>query len=296
MRCRQTVTHLPISEIRPSPSPVRDDLGNLDELVATIREHGVLDPLLVTPSPGHEREFTLIGGRRRFAAALLAGLDRVPVVIRHGIGGNHVEQLLLVLAADTVAPLTVAERAQVVASLFAHGVPLVDVVRRTGLDAATLHWYLTLVELDGDEVDAYLSGDVASQLDRGTENAPTPAASVLGWFNLYHPAAGQAAEMCGHAAPKIGGVACGPCWEAAIVAARSGADSALNQSKVAALLAGEAVDVSTLTRGEQHEVVRVLDQRGTSAAAAAAVLGVSTKTVHRIRRRLREGAPAALAG
>jgi ParB family transcriptional regulator, chromosome partitioning protein len=52
----------------------------LDELAASIREHGIIQPLIVSPSIGGK--YTLIAGERRLQAARLAGLKAVPVVVR----------------------------------------------------------------------------------------------------------------------------------------------------------------------------------------------------------------------
>ena len=70
-----------VSNLRPSPFNRRREWGNLDELAASIRTDGVLEPLLarrVIGEPGYE----LIAGERRFKAATLAGLEQVPVIVR----------------------------------------------------------------------------------------------------------------------------------------------------------------------------------------------------------------------
>ncbi len=56
------------------------DEDALQELADSIREHGIIQPLLVRPTG--EGEYELIAGERRLRAAKLAGLDRVPIVIR----------------------------------------------------------------------------------------------------------------------------------------------------------------------------------------------------------------------
>jgi ParB family chromosome partitioning protein len=55
-------------------------VDELDELAASIREHGIIQPLIVSPAVGGT--YTLIAGERRLQAARLAGLRTVPVVIR----------------------------------------------------------------------------------------------------------------------------------------------------------------------------------------------------------------------
>ena len=76
------VVQIPLRMIRPNPEQPRKIFTSeeLDELAASIREYGVLQPLLVKRGP--ERTFTLIAGERRFRAAALAGLERVPVIIK----------------------------------------------------------------------------------------------------------------------------------------------------------------------------------------------------------------------
>jgi ParB family chromosome partitioning protein len=65
----------------------------LDELAASIREKGILQPLVVTPTPGG---FELIAGERRLRAAARAGLDQVPVVVRHGVDSEQLLELALI--------------------------------------------------------------------------------------------------------------------------------------------------------------------------------------------------------
>ncbi|HYZ00196.1 MAG TPA: ParB/RepB/Spo0J family partition protein, partial [Candidatus Binatia bacterium] len=70
-----------VEEVRPSPQQQRQRFGEeqLRELADSIREHGVLQPLLLRRQPdGYE----LIAGERRLRAARLAGLDRVPAIVR----------------------------------------------------------------------------------------------------------------------------------------------------------------------------------------------------------------------
>lgn len=79
---------VPLSTIEPDPKQPRSTMGDLDELVASIREKGVLEPILVRPRPEAEDEqappagvlYRIISGERRFRAAQEAGLYEVPVI------------------------------------------------------------------------------------------------------------------------------------------------------------------------------------------------------------------------
>jgi ParB family transcriptional regulator, chromosome partitioning protein len=68
-----------LDRLEPNPQQPRVDLGDLEELIASIRERGVLEPLLVRPSQVGGR-FMIISGERRFRAACEAGLREVPCI------------------------------------------------------------------------------------------------------------------------------------------------------------------------------------------------------------------------
>jgi ParB family chromosome partitioning protein len=83
---------LPLSSIRPDPSQPRAEVGEIGDLVASIREKGVLEPILVraesrgsgeprpTEEAGSPPRFTIIAGERRYRAALEAGLFEIPAI------------------------------------------------------------------------------------------------------------------------------------------------------------------------------------------------------------------------
>lgn len=70
---------VPIEEIEPNPDQPRQQMGDLSELTASIREKGVLEPLIVRR---HESHYQIISGERRYQAALQAGLTELPCVER----------------------------------------------------------------------------------------------------------------------------------------------------------------------------------------------------------------------
>ncbi|MEP6848954.1 MAG: ParB/RepB/Spo0J family partition protein [Acidobacteriota bacterium] len=69
---------IPIGSIEPNPEQPRNEFGDLTELTESIREKGVLEPLLVKPM-GNAR-FMIIAGERRWRASNLAGLTEVPCI------------------------------------------------------------------------------------------------------------------------------------------------------------------------------------------------------------------------
>jgi hypothetical protein len=73
---------LPLDALTPHPENPRASLGDLSELVRSIRSHGILEPLVVLPA-NDNGEHLLVAGHRRHAAAQRAGtVTTVPVVVR----------------------------------------------------------------------------------------------------------------------------------------------------------------------------------------------------------------------
>ena len=78
----ESTSFLPVSDISPDRSQPRKTFSDesLSELADSIREHGVLQPILVRP--GSEGSYKIVAGERRWRAARLAGLERIPAISR----------------------------------------------------------------------------------------------------------------------------------------------------------------------------------------------------------------------
>ena len=89
------VTQVSLDLIQRNPRQPREkfDLEELENLAASIREHGVIQPLIV--SPGRNGVYILIAGERRLQASRKAGLKTVPVVIRHATDQQLLELALI---------------------------------------------------------------------------------------------------------------------------------------------------------------------------------------------------------
>jgi len=94
-------SEVPIETIVPNPMQPRQKLDPeaLEELASSIREHGLIQPLIVSQTlPGFDteaRRFQLIAGERRLEAAKLAGLTMVPVIIREATPQEMLELALV---------------------------------------------------------------------------------------------------------------------------------------------------------------------------------------------------------
>ncbi|MGE5298073.1 MAG: ParB/RepB/Spo0J family partition protein [Acidobacteriaceae bacterium] len=91
-----TLSHVEASKIKPNPWQPKKVFKEeyLRELSNSIKEHGILQPLVVIPLPNGE--FQLIVGERRLRAAQLAGLTHVPVIIRDAMAEQQKLELALI--------------------------------------------------------------------------------------------------------------------------------------------------------------------------------------------------------
>src|SRR5258706_5012274 len=87
---------LAVASLRSNPRNPRKsyDGADLDELAASIREKGVVQPILVRPVAGSE-DFEIIAGERRWRAAQKAGLHDVPVVV-HDVSDKEALELAII--------------------------------------------------------------------------------------------------------------------------------------------------------------------------------------------------------
>jgi ParB family chromosome partitioning protein len=81
-RAARATQKVPIEFLRPNPRNPRRNFGEdgLDELAASIKEKGIIQPILARPVPGAPDAYEIIAGERRWRAAQRAGLHEVPIV------------------------------------------------------------------------------------------------------------------------------------------------------------------------------------------------------------------------
>ena len=86
-----------IDKISVNSNP-RTDFGNIDELAASVREKGIIEPLVVKKLD--DKSYELVAGERRLRAAKAVGLKKVPVSIREGDSAD-IEEIKLMLGLMT---------------------------------------------------------------------------------------------------------------------------------------------------------------------------------------------------
>jgi ParB family chromosome partitioning protein len=91
----QGLAEIPISQIQPNPFQPRKTFNeaSIDELARSVRQHGIVQPLVVTRAGD---KYKLIAGERRFRAAQKAGLTTVPVLIKEMMAEGDALQIALI--------------------------------------------------------------------------------------------------------------------------------------------------------------------------------------------------------
>jgi ParB family chromosome partitioning protein len=160
------VTQVPVAAISPNPRQPRHkvDPDALRELADSIREHGLIQPLIVTPAPDSTAlapRYQLIAGERRWNAAKLAGLATVPVIVR---GATPQEMLELALVENIQrADLNVLEEANAYRQLMSDfGLTQEQIAAKVGKSRATIANALRLLKL-APEVQTALAEDVITE-------------------------------------------------------------------------------------------------------------------------------------
>jgi len=135
----------PLEELRPHSRQPRKkfDVSKMKELVASIKEKGIIQPLVVRRLNDH---YQIIAGERRWRAAQTAGLDRVPVVVQDVTENSALEIALIEnIQREDLNPLEEAEAYSYLIEGF--DLKQEDVARRVGKDRSTVTNALRLLRL-----------------------------------------------------------------------------------------------------------------------------------------------------
>ena len=155
------MAYIPADQVIPNPRQPRGvmDDQSLEELAESIREHGILQPLIVSPQPG-TNQFVLIAGERRLRAARIAGLAQVPVIIRQASDQERLELALIenIQRAD-LTPLETAEAFQLLSDEF--GLRHEDIAVRVGKSRESVSNTLRLLKLPEEVKQALRAGSIS---------------------------------------------------------------------------------------------------------------------------------------
>jgi ParB family chromosome partitioning protein len=155
------VTLVMVDMVSPNPRQPRSMLNpvELEDLTASIREHGVLQPLIVTPGDMDGR-YVLIAGERRLEAARLAGLTSVPVLVRQASDQQRLELAIIEnVQRSDLSALEQAEAYRQLAEDF--GLSHEDIAARVGKSRVAVTNTLRLLKLPDVIKNALIEGRIS---------------------------------------------------------------------------------------------------------------------------------------
>ncbi|UYN94900.1 MAG: ParB/RepB/Spo0J family partition protein [Enhydrobacter sp.] len=168
---------LPITHLRAGRYQPRTTFDNLDSLVDSVRQHGLLQPILVRPLPGEASAYEIVAGERRWRAAQKAQLHEVPVVLR---SLDDFEALQLALVENLQrADLTAIDEAKGYHRLHTEfGQTQEEIAARVGKSRPHVANVMRLLDLPPGVQDMIQRGDLTFGHGRALLAFPDPAATA----------------------------------------------------------------------------------------------------------------------
>jgi ParB family transcriptional regulator, chromosome partitioning protein len=135
---------LDIDRIQPNRQQPRSDFGGIEGLANSIRENGIIQPVVVRQEADG---FRLIAGERRWRAAQMAGVHRIPAIVRK-VSDNRVLELALIenIQRKELNPIEEAKAYEVLVGQMK--LSQADLARRVGRDRSSISNSLRLLKLD----------------------------------------------------------------------------------------------------------------------------------------------------
>ena len=161
----QTIQQIPIDLLDPHPHNPRGPVepATVQELADSIKEKGILEPLLVVPQRSNGQKwkverFLVVAGHRRRVAAELAGLDTVPAIVRD-FSAVEQEEVMLVENLQR-EDLSLLQEAKAYRRLIEHGEEITHVARKLGLATGHIHARLVILRLSEKAQDLFDRNDL----------------------------------------------------------------------------------------------------------------------------------------
>ena len=158
--------------LKPNPSQPRKQFeqGALEELAESIKENGVIQPLIVRKIDGG---FEIVAGERRWRAAKIARLEKLPVVIRTATDQDVAELTLIEnIQREDLNPIEEAEAYEKLSERF--GLTHDDIAKKTGKNRSVITNQLRLLKLSQKAKEALVSGAITAGHARALLAASSP--------------------------------------------------------------------------------------------------------------------------
>lgn len=142
---REGILEIPVEEVKPNryqPRKMFTD-ARLDELVSSIKEKGIIQPIIVQKT---DSGYELIAGERRWRAAQKAGMEKIPVIVKEVTGEGSLELALIEnIQRENLNPMEEARAYQRLADEF-HLIQE-EIAKKVGKDRSSVANYLRLLKL-----------------------------------------------------------------------------------------------------------------------------------------------------
>lgn len=135
---------VPLSLLESSPEAPREIYEDIEILAATIRQHGLLEPLIVTPRKDRN-SYQVIAGERRLRACRKAGLETVPCIVLEGLSAEQCKELQLIENVQR-KDLKPYEEMKIVRALRDRGLDVKEIAVACGISCGTVQNYLLMSE------------------------------------------------------------------------------------------------------------------------------------------------------
>jgi ParB family chromosome partitioning protein len=219
-----TLSHVPVEQLLTDPDNPRDHLTDIEELADSMRESGLLQPVVVRR---HEGRLYVVAGHRRLAAAKHLRWTEIPCIVRRDMRPDAVLAAMLIENGQR-KDLDPIEEARGLHRL-KHQLHCSDLelAKRIGRSQPHVSSRLALLSLTAEEQEQVRTGEmkIIEATHRGRLNSGKVRPNSVGvgrnWhLGLDHSLAEHAKARCkrsGHPRGRtVGGMACGACWESVI--------------------------------------------------------------------------------
>lgn len=219
---KPTLIRVPVADLQTDPNNLRDDLPDIEDLADSIKEVGLLQPIVVRRDG---TRLIVVAGHRRLAAIRLLRWTDVEVIAHGPMRPDHIIAAMLIENGQR-ADLDPIEEARGLAKLkHQNGTTDAELGRMIGRSIAFVSQRLALLDLTATEQAEVRAGTLklTYAVRRGRLNGgkAMPAGQDRNWhLSATHDLATQAKARCIRlkhtTGRKIGGTACGECWETVI--------------------------------------------------------------------------------
>lgn len=218
-----TYVEISMSLLNPDPQNIRDDLGDLTEMKDSMALLGLLQPVVARR---HAGKLILVTGHRRYAAAQQMGWTEIPCLIKAGV---HADDVLVAMLTENTQrkQLDPIEEARALRTMKDRD-GLTDAQLAVKVARSQMHVSnrLALLDLTPAQQDAVRAGSMslANGANAGRKLSGRHRPTAVGkksaaHLTSYHPLAPAVEQLCQqrghskHTPGRVGGIACGQCWE-----------------------------------------------------------------------------------